>query len=517
MAGPANNLLAAIDIGASSIRMDVAEVTSQGKLHILESLKKGVQLGKDTFAGGFLSEESIRASCEALRDFKKIMDTYGVVRYRAVATSALREAANSDNFLDRVLMSTALDIEVIDGSEENRLTCSAVLESLHNGPDVSHGQTLLVEAGGGSADVIMLRDGELLQSGTFPLGSIRLRAGVGSAAGSHAQEIRLLKAQITNIVNTIRHNLPIGEAVNYVAFGGDIRLAARIDAGNHPDQAALVLAREKFSELVDSISKLTIDQLVRKYSLSYLDAETLVPALLTYNKLLAESGAQSVIISDASIRLGILLDLMPTADKDRLTNLSHQILSAARSLGKKYQYDEGHAERVREFAELVFDHLKAEQHMTETQRLYLQVAALLHEIGLFVSSRSHHKHSYYLIAESDLFGLRRKEMEIIANIARYHRRALPQQSHTAFTALDREDRMVVSKLGSILRVANALDKEHRQKLAGLTVVREADQLVLLAPSLTDLTMERLALASRGDFFTQVFGLKIVLREGPARS
>jgi len=268
MTDSSHELLAAIDIGASSIRMEVAEVTTGGKLHTLDSLKKAVQLGKDTFTGGILSEESIRATCEALRDFKKIMDTYGVVHYRAVATSAVREASNSDTFLDRILMSTGLDVEVIDGSEENRLTYSAVLDSLVGGPELNHGQTLLVEAGGGSADVTLLEDGELLQAGTFPLGSIRLRTNLRPAAGSHAQEIRLLKAQIANIVSSIKQTIPLREAVNYVAFGGDVRLAARIVMGVSHELRASVLSREKFSESVESISKLSTNKLVRQYALA---------------------------------------------------------------------------------------------------------------------------------------------------------------------------------------------------------------------------------------------------------
>jgi exopolyphosphatase / guanosine-5'-triphosphate,3'-diphosphate pyrophosphatase len=507
-----DNLVAAIDIGASSIRMDVAEVAPEGKLRILDSLKKGVQLGKDTFVAGILSEESIRAACDVLRDFKKIMDTYGVIRYRAVATSAVREAANSDTFLDRILMSTGLDVDVIDGSEENRLTYSAVLESLRGGPDVSRGHTILVEVGGGSADVTLLSNGELLQSGTFPMGSIRLRAGVVAAAGSHAQRVRLLKAEIANIMTTVRRTLAIQEAVNYVAVGGDVRLAARLATGGSREQAIFVLPRGTFADFVDSVAKLAMDKLVRQYSLSYLDAETLVPSLLTYAQLLKETRAQEVIISDASIRLGVLLDLIPSTAKDRLSNLSHQILSAARSLGRKYQFDEGHAERVRTMAELLFESLRSEHRLGDAHRLYLQVAAILHDIGLFISSRSHHKHSQYLISQVDLFGLRRRELEIIANIARYHRRALPQQSHASFMALDRDERMLVSKLGAILRVANALDKEHSQKLADLTVAVDGDQLVLQSGNPADLTMERLALASRSDFFTQVFGKRIVLRE-----
>lgn len=183
MAQTPNNLLAAIDIGSSAIRMDVAEVRPDGSIYVLDSLKKGVQLGKDAFTEGHLSEESIRAACEVLRDFKKVMDTYGVLRYRAVATSAVRESLNRETFLDRVLMNTGLDVEIIDGPEENRLTCSAVFESLKGGPDLGKGKALLVEVGGGSTDVTLLSGGEPVQSGTFPLGSIRLRAGASASSG----------------------------------------------------------------------------------------------------------------------------------------------------------------------------------------------------------------------------------------------------------------------------------------------------------------------------------------------
>jgi len=160
----------------------------------------------------------------------------------------------------------------------------------------------------------------------------------------------------------------------------------------------------------------------------------------------------------------------------------------------------------------LFDELKTEQRMTETHRLYLEVAALLHDIGLYVGSRSHHKHSYYLISSSELFGLRGRELELIANIARYHRRAMPQRSHVPYISLDRDERMIVSKLSAILRVANALDKDHLQKSMDLKISREGDQLVLTALNVSDLTMGRLALASRSDFFTEVFGKKVILRE-----
>jgi exopolyphosphatase / guanosine-5'-triphosphate,3'-diphosphate pyrophosphatase len=504
--------MAAIDIGSSAIRMDVAEIHPDGTIRVLDSLIKGVQLGRDAFTEGHLSQETIRAACEALRDFKKVMDTYGVAHYRAVATSAVRESSNSETFLDRLLMNTGLDVEIIDGPEENRLTLSAVMDSLRSRTDLVNAKSILVEVGGGSTDIAVLSEGELQQSGTFPLGSIRLRAGAAASSPKQEQQVRLLKRQIAGNLTNVKREIEIRDAVHFIALGGDVRFVARILKGSGPNDRLAFIPKDAFFELVDSLSRLTVDGLVQQYSIPYLDAETLAPALLTYMQIFKETQAQEIVISDASIRAGILRDLAPMEQGKQRKLLARQVLSAARSLGRKYHYDEVHAERVRELSVRLFDELKTEQRMTDTHRLYLEVAALLHDIGLFVSARSHHKHSQYLIASSELFGLRQRELELIANIARYHRRALPQRSHVSFISLERDERMIVSKLAAILRVANALDKDHSQGAVDLKISREGDQIALTAPSLSDLPMGRSALAGRSDFFIEIFGKKIILRE-----
>jgi exopolyphosphatase / guanosine-5'-triphosphate,3'-diphosphate pyrophosphatase len=507
----ANLIVAAIDIGSSAIRMDVAEVHPDGAIRVLDSLKKGVQLGREAFTEGHLSQETIRSACDALQDFKKVMDTYGVVRYRAVATSAVRESSNSETFLDRLLMNTGLDVEVIDGPEENRLTLSAVMDSLRGRTDLIKAKSILVEIGGGSTDVTVLNEGELQQSGTFPLGSIRLRAGAVASSAKHELQLRLLKRQIAGLLANVKREIEIRDAVHYIALGGDVRFVARILIGNEPERLSFI-RKDAFAEAVDSLSRLTTDALVQQYSIPYLDAETLTPALLAYLLMLKETQAKEIIICNASIRAGILQDLAPVEKGMRQKKLAVQIISAARSLGRKYHYDEGHAERVRELSVRLFDELKNEQRMTDTHRLYLEVAALLHDIGLFISSRSHHKHSYYLIAASDIFGLRKRELDLIANIARYHRRALPQRSHVSFVSLDRDERMMVSKLAAILRVANALDKDYSQNTLDLKISREGDQIALTSPNLSELPMGKSALAGRSDFFIEIFGKKIILRE-----
>ena len=383
MTASTNLLMAAIDIGSSAIRMDIAEIHADGAIRVLDSLKKGVQLGREAFTEGHLSQETIHAACEALRDFKKVMDTYGVVRYRAVATSAVRESSNRETFLDRLLMSTGLDVEIIDGPEENRLTLTAVMDSLRGELDISKAKSFLMEVGGGSTDIAIYSGGELQQSSTFPLGSIRLRAAVTAGTAKNDQQVRLIKRQITGFVSNLKREMELRDAAHCIALGGDVRFAAKILNPAGQGSRLSIIPKEAFSELVDSLSKLTIDALVQKYSIPYLDAETLVPALLTYAQLFKETQAPNIVISDASIRAGILQDLAPAEQGTRRKRLVNQILSAARTLGRKYHYDESHAERVRELSVRLFDELKTEQRMTETHRLYLEVAALLHDIGLY--------------------------------------------------------------------------------------------------------------------------------------
>ncbi len=509
--------VAVLDMGASAIRMVIAEVKPGEPTQTLEEASRGVLLGKDTFTHGRIGAATIEATLKALEGFRRIMDSYGVVRYRAVATSAVREAGNRETFLDRVQLRTGIDVEIIDGSEENRLTYMAVRETLRDHEALTAGDAVLVEVGGGSADISFLRKGEPIHSGTYALGSIRMRQSIASWHGSHEQRVRLLRRHIHNVVEDIRHEMPLREAKHLIALGGDMRFAVGRILGEDSDTAAATLTRDAFLAFCDEVVANDVEQLVEKYRLPQADAETMVPALLAYRELLLETTADRIVVPDASLRVGLILDIARSEEGRGIEDFSKQVLASAAALGEKYRYDAAHAKQVAFLATRLFDELKAEHGLGPRDRLFLEVAALLHDIGIYVSLRGHHKHAQYLLSVSEIFGLSRDDMAIVSNVARYHRRATPQKSHLLYMALDRDARVLVNKLSAILRTANALDADHLQKVKDVKILSEEGSWVLEVEGAGDLTMERLASLSRSDFLTEVFGQRITFREAGVRS
>jgi exopolyphosphatase / guanosine-5'-triphosphate,3'-diphosphate pyrophosphatase len=513
----ASSTIAVIDMGASSIRLVIAEVRDGSHARILEEASRGVLLGKDTFSHGKLAAATVESTVKVIEGFRRLMEGYGVGRYRAVATSAVREASNRDSVLDRIRLRTGIEVEIIDGSEENRLTYLAVRETLHGSAAGREG-SLLVEVGGGSADISFLQNGEPVTSGTYPLGSIRMRQSLASWRGSHEQKMKLLRRHIQNVTEDVRREMPVETAGHFLALGGDVRFAADRVLGEDGSPGRIrSIERGAFESFCDVVVGQDIEQLVESYGLPMAGAETLVPALMAYRELLRLTLAQEVLVPGASLRGGLLLELEGGEAGEGIEELRRQVLASASALGEKYRYDARHGRNVAKLTVMLFDQLRAEHGLSARSRLLLEVAALLHDVGVYVGRRAHHKHSLYILSVSEIFGLSRDEMAIVANVARYHRRATPQKSHLPYMALDRQTRVPVLKVAAILRVANALDAEHLQKVEHLRLHLSDDAWTLEVEGAGDVTMERLAFLSRSDLFTETFGRKVGFRqsgEGP---
>jgi exopolyphosphatase/guanosine-5'-triphosphate,3'-diphosphate pyrophosphatase len=511
---PEAQTIAAIDVGSNAIRMAVAEVMPEASVEVLEQLQQGIRLGQDTFRRGRLGGQTLRAAVGILREYRRLLDTYRVHHLRAVATSAVREATNADTFLDRVLMSTGLEIEVIDTSEESRLTVAAVRRQLGGEAGSKRGLVLVAHVGGGSTLLTVVDRGEILEAQSLPLGSIRLQEGLLTAGEPVQRAARLMHQQISNVFSSIQSGLPLDRIQTFVAIGGDARFAAHQTAKAAPAEGGMIpVARHQLDKLVRQCERLTTEELARKFALPFPDAETLNPALLIYQALLEATGVTQFLVSPVSMRDGLLLDLAGRVTGREDEALTKGVLRSALAVARKYHVDRRHAQNVAELATKLFDLLQAEHGLGARPRLLLRVAGLLHEVGGFVSNRSHHKHSYYLILNAEIFGLTRDEHVLVAHVARYHRRAVPQPSHLEYVALPRERRTLVNKLAALLRVADALDRAHGQQVRDFQGERRGEEFVITVPGVTDLTLERRAVGQKGDLFEDVFGLRIRLEEG----
>jgi exopolyphosphatase/guanosine-5'-triphosphate,3'-diphosphate pyrophosphatase len=312
------------------------------------------------------------------------------------------------------------------------------------------------------------------------------------------------------VVSEIIGEIPIAGATHLIALGSDMRFAAgRLVEGS--DQHVREFSREAFLAFCNDVETCDQESLVERFRLSQVDAETLVPSLLVYRGVLQATAASHVVVADVSLRAGILAELVADTSGASLADFRSHVLASARSLGAKYRFDEPHAVHVARLSTRLFDELRVEHALNERDRLLLEVAALLHDIGLFISLRGHHRHSLYLLQASEIFGLSRDDMQFVGNIARYHRRGLPQSSHVAYASLDRDERVRINKLAAMLRLANALDAEHLQKISDLRIQDEDEVWVLSVEGKGDLTMERLAATSRADLLADVFGKRITIR------
>ncbi len=518
VAAPASRPVAVIDVGATAIRMVIAEIDATGQVHQLESLQQGVPLGKDTFTKGRIRPETIEECVNILRGYRRVMREYGVAKndqIRAVATSSVREAENRDAFLDRVYTATEIDLEAIEEPEVTRLTYVAVQDVLRDQPQLAGGNVLIIEVGGGSTELLLMQDGNVTYSNTYGLGSLRMREQLETYRAPAERLRQILDQDITRTVDDIRRNVPVATAVpTIVAVSGDARFAASQLVPEWDSVDCAQVGAKALAKLAGELAVVPVDELVRRYGLAFQEAETVGPTLLIYNRLAQVFKTRRFLIPKSSLRDGLLREM--AAREHWTKEFSDQVIRSAITLGQRCHFDEAHATHVADLSLQLFRELRPEHQLGKRYELLLHVAALLHEIGMFISNRSYHKHTLYIVMNSDLFGLTKEDMLLIALIARYHRRAAPRPYHEGYTSLDRENRIAVAKCAAILRIADALDSSDKQIVRALEFQREPGQFQITTTGTDDLTLERLALKQKGTMFEDVYGLRVTIREAPGK-
>lgn len=504
--------VAVIDVGTTSIRLQLAEVGSRGVV-TLETLSQHVSLGRDVFSNGAISRSTIEQCVSVLRQYREKLAEYQLDRpdqVRVVATTAVREATNRLEFIDRIYVATGLTVETIDVAEVHRVTYRGIQPLLKSRSDLFHSLSAVVEVSGGSTELLVLEEGNVLLTQAFRLGSLRLQQMLQNFQVPATRVAAVLDGEIQSLLEGLPERLPKTAPLHMIALGGDIRFAAIQLLGKVPEPHSLTeLPLELFRPFVERIIESTDEELVEEFHLAFSEAETVGAALLTYLRMAELLGVDKLYVTAANLRDGFVREM--SEGRNWSAEIHQQIIRSAEQLARRYHVDEDHARHVAELSRKLFRQLRKEHQLEERFETLLYVSALLHEVGGYINSSSIHKHSMYIVNNSELFGLTADEVLIVGLTTRYHRRSFPKPTHQPYSTLDRDHRVIVCKLAALLRLAIALDAARCQRITEVEVQRSGTRIVIAVPGIDDLAVEQLALPPARQFFESIFGLQVVLR------
>ena len=507
-----SQMVAVVDIGSIAIRMAISELKANGQWKMADWAERPVALGRDVFSTGNISRETINQSLNILLNFREMLKGWDIDldEVHIVATSALREARNRDTFIDRVKLKTGFTINVIEGIEENRLTYMAVLDAVKEiWHELTQSNSMIIEVGGGSTEIMLLKHGRMIAAHSMKIGTVRIEPQMKAVKQPARYLEGVLNENIRSAKEILDAELQLKDIEQFIAVGSDARLAA-VQTGDKVNHQYTLVKKERFTRFVERLRIMTVEDCVREFQISFNDAEALVPSLLMYRLFLDATSAKRLIVPKVSIREGLLLSITRGLDSTFQKEFHLQVIESAQSLGRKYNFDERHANHVTELALSLFDQLQKEHGLEQSDRLLLNVAALLHDVGTFINASGHHKHGQYIIDNSEIFGLNKNNLRIISNTVRYHRKAKPMPQHISFISLSLEFRITVMKLAAILRVADALDRSHTQRIEKVKIETKGNELLLKGEYRGNLSVEKYGLSKKADLFEDVFGMGVVL-------
>jgi len=505
-----NRLIAVLEIGSTGIRLLVAEIFPDRGWQALDRAGRPVALGKDVFTTGQVSRESFLECISMIKNFREFLQGWGIADedVHVIATSALRAARNRDVFVDRVRHETGLSLNIVEGIEENRLMYLAVRFAIRNDlPLFWRANSMILEIGGGSTEIMLLRRGKMVAAHSLELGTILIDQ--ASRIGPSRVNERYVSENIKNTSEILSSELDLAHVRTFIIAGLDTRIATA-QMGREINEHCSIISREDFTEFVQEVQGYTIEECMERLQIPFWEAESFIPSMLVYKLLLERTGAAQVVIPRVSIREGLLIDLARGVDPVLQEEFFSQILASAVNLGRKYHIDEPHCRHVAYLCMTIYDALAQEHGMKQRERVILEAAAMLHEIGMFIKDFGHNLHGQYIIAHSEIFGLRREDMDIIGNVIRYHRGDPPAATDIEYVALQREERILVLKMVSILRVADALDRSHTQSLKLTWIEKKNEAIILHTEGVLDLSLELLGLEEKGGMFEEVYGFKVLI-------
>ena len=505
--------LAAIDVGSNSVHMVVADVTRGGHLVVVDRVKELVRLGRRVFLTGRLTAESMDLAARALKHFQQVAQVRRVKRLRVVATSAVREAANRSVFLKRIRRETGLAVEVIDGQEEARLIFNAARYAL----GLDGGPHLLLDVGGGSVELVLVREGRPLWLRSFPLGAARLTERFLTSDPPREAQVSALTAHLKRELAEVLDNARRLGVTRTIGTSGTVNsLIAMVRADRGEELGRLHCASVAAAEIGRLKNRVLECDASERAELPAADAKRvdLMPAAaILVDFILSRTNSPELVACSWALREGVLLELAGLASDRGAADARRRSVEA---LAARFSGSDAHGRQVARLALQIYDGCAGSLALAPEARELLEYAALLHDIGHMIDHDRHHHHTYYLIKNGELFGFDPIEIEVIALAARSHRKQSAKLDSPQLDALSREKRRMVRGLAAILRVADALDRSHSNVVRSVAIRPAPAGLVFEVDSgTTDAALELWTSQRRAELLARLLDRKVILRPSGA--
>ncbi|MCB9757666.1 MAG: HD domain-containing protein [Candidatus Omnitrophica bacterium] len=502
---------AVLDIGSNSIKLVIGE-KSGDDIKILESLKNVVPIGRNTFFRGRIAQETINQTISLFEKYQQCLKEYDVKEVVVIATTAVREAANRDMFVDTVMRKTGLKVEVLNVGDVVYYIDAYLSYKLKKKYPIHEKNLLIVELGAGSVDISVLEKGFTQMSVGIPVGTLRLKNFMNSLDGTLQEIYEAVEEYIVNEIHYVKKSIPHLKIDDVIVVDENYSGYLNNFVPSRSRQSEFFQFRIKESE--DLLAKLTEsypETVAVSYKVPADVVETMTGYAIIVNKIFRLTKNKYIYILDTSLAEAVLANMIFKLELFQENNKTNQLISVAQNLCGKYKMDLNHCRHVAELSKSLFDQLQGTLGLKKEDLICLTLAAYLHDIGMFVNNRTHHKHSEYIIGSLNLFRLTEEEMNMIACIARYHRKGAPSRAHLLYNSLSSEHQILVQKLSALLRMANALDRSHKQKIKRIEVVfNPKGDVNIIAQASGNLLLEKAFFKDKKELFEEITGNRVTL-------
>ncbi len=505
-------LFGAIVIGSMETEMKIFELSARKGMKEIDCVSARIHLGVDAYSKGRLDVEKVEELCTVLKEFKQIMEGYQVNDYRVCGTSALREIRSALITRDYIEKQTGMKIEILSNSEQRFLDYKSIASESDSFENIISSGTAIVDIGGSSIQISVFDKDKLITTQNIRVGKVSTREKFMPLAKNNmhfeALVMELMDHELNGFGKLYQKDRQIN---NLIVIDGDL-----VELMKKRDQTAAipVVSREEFKDLYHRIVYLNPDEVTEQFELSSDSAPFVVPSVIFCRCLMEKLGAETIWLPRMSTNDGLCYDYGVNNKLIRSKhNFDEDIIAASRNIAKRYKSNQPHIKNMEEMTLQIFDKMKKIHGMGQRERLLLQISVILHNCGKYISLTNVAECAYNIIMATEIIGLSHAERRIIANVVKFNTMDFDYNGDMAAgSSASRAEYLVIAKLTAILRVANALDRSHKQKFKNYTVNLKGDKLQITVDSQEDLTLEKGTLAEKADFFEEVFNVYPVVKQ-----